>query len=151
MRRGLASRSQNVPRHSESDLTHPKCAEDLLRVHKMFTAPQRERSRWVKVLATNLHPGALKILTAPYSQSASTHSKCAEGSLRVHQMCTATARAILLGQSDALALKSTPRRTQHTHRTALAALRPTQSAQSVRFAFTKCAPRHSESDLAGSK
>ena len=37
--------SKCAPRHSESDLTHPKCAEGSLRVLKMCTAPQRERSR----------------------------------------------------------------------------------------------------------
>ena len=37
--------SKCAPRHSESDSTHPKCAEGSLRVLKMCAAPQRERSR----------------------------------------------------------------------------------------------------------
>ena len=50
-----------------------------------------------------------------------------------------------------LATKSTPRRTQIAHRATARAIRSTQSAQRVRFALSKCAPRHSESDLAESK
>ena len=76
------------------------------------------------------------------------HPKCrgfASHSQNVHR---ATARAISLSQSDALATKSTPRRAQNAHRaTARRAIRSTQSAQRVRFKCSKCAPRHSESDL----
>ena len=70
------------------------------------------------------------------------------GSLRVRKMCAAPHS---LSQSDALATKSTPRRTQNAHRATARAIRPTQSAQRVCFACSKCAPRHSESDLAESK
>ena len=38
-------------------------------------------------------------------------------------------------------------RAQNVHRAAARAIRPTQAAQRVRFACSKCAPRHSESGL----
>ena len=38
-------------------------------------------------------------------------------------------------------------RAQHAQRATARAIRPAQSAQRVRFACSKCAPRHSESDL----
>ena len=114
-------------------MTHPKCAEDLLRVHKMFTPPQREQSRWVKVLGTKSTPRR----TQNTHRTTARALRPTQSVQRVRFAFTKCAPRHSLGQSDALALKSTPRRTQHTHRTAATALRPTQSAQRVHFAFTK--------------
>ena len=111
--------SKCAPRHSESDLTHPKCAEGSFRVLKMRTAPQRER----------FDPPKVRKGFALRSQNARR------------------ATAISLSQSDALATKPTP----SAHRATARAIRPTQSAQRVRFARSKCAPRHSDSNLAESK
>ena len=87
-----------APRHSESDSTHPKCAEGSLCIFNMRAAPQRERFDPPKVRRRfTLH---FQNTIRP------THS--------------ATARAI----------------------------RPTQSAQRARFAFSICAPHHSENDSA---
>ena len=78
------ARSTCAPRHSESDSTHPKCAEGSLRFLKMCTAPQRER----------FDPPKVRRGFASRSQ-------------HVHR---ATARATSLSQSDVPATKSTPRR-----------------------------------------
>ena len=87
--------SKCAPRHSESNLT-PKCAEGSLRMLTTRAPPQRER----------LDPPKVRRRFASLWQN----------------VRRATARAISLSQSDALATKSTPRRTQNAHRTTTRAI-----------------------------
>ena len=93
----------------------------------------------------------LKMRTAPQRERFDPPKVRRGFASRSQNVRRATARAISLSQSDALATKSTPRRTQNAHRATARTIRHTQSAQRVRFACSKCAPRHSESDLAESK
>ena len=109
--------SKCAPRHSESDLTHPKCAEGSFRMLKMRTAPQRERFDTPKVrrgfvktcLPRNLHPGALKMHTAPQRERCDTPKVRRGFASRSQNVHRATARAISLSQSDVPATNSTPR------------------------------------------
>ena len=144
-RRGFASRSQNshrttarairptqsaqrvhfafskcAPRNSESDSTHPKCAEGSLCVFKMCTAPQR---------AMRPTQSAQRVHFAPrHSESNSTHPKCAEGSLCTHFACAKCApRHSESDRTHPKCAKGSLHFQQMHHATARAS-RPTQSA-----------------------
>ena len=60
-------------------------------------------------LPRNLHPGALKMRAAPQRERFDPPKVRRGFASRAQNVCRATARAISLSQSDALATKSTPR------------------------------------------
>ena len=162
--------SECAPRRSQSDSTHPKCAGGSLRMLKMRTAPQRERPTQS---AQRVHFAFSKC--APHhSESDSIHPKCAESSLCIFKTVhRATTRAMRPTQSahrvHFACSKYAPRHSetdstrpkcaenslcihfaltlhlQSLRRATARAIGPAQSAQRVLFAFSKGAPRHSES------
>ena len=103
--------SKRAPRHSESDSTHPKCAEGSLCIFKMCAAPQRKRCD---------PPSVRRGFT-----------------LHFQNMHRATARAIRPTQSAQRLHFALTLHLQNVHRATARAIGPTQSAQRVRFAFSK--------------